>query len=140
MVATVTLVKPINVMANIAACWIRTDVGAKYGTSHTQSSNVVIRIVAVAPKIPASDVVAVVAASDPSDGKYAIASIMFYRLVLQLIKEIGEYLDADAVLQRMLFSLSSQNAFVYIKNEINKITDSIESYYIKVFGHVDFFI
>jgi hypothetical protein len=127
-------------MANIAACWFRTDVGAKYGTSHTQSSNVVIRIVAVAPKIPANDVVAVVAASDPSDGKDAIASIIFYRLVLQLIKERRAFLDADAVLQCMLFSLSSQNAFAYIENEINKITDSIESYYIKVRGHADFFI
>lgn len=138
MVATVTLVKPINVMAKIAACWIRTDVGAKYGTSHTQSSNVVIRIVAVAPKIPASDVVAVVAASD---GKDAIASIMFYRLVLQLIKEIGEHLDADAVLQ--CFSVCRRKTPSHIKNEINTITDSIESYYIpyiKVNGYVDFFI
>ena len=133
MVATVTLVKPINVMANIAACWIRTDVGAKYGTSHTQSSNVVIRIVAVAPKIPASDVEAVVAASD---GKDAIASIMFNRLVLQLIND----LFADAVLQCVCFSVCRNKMPSHIKNEINKITDSIESYYIKVFGHVDFFI
>ena len=130
MVATVTLVKPINVMANIAACWIRTDVGAKYGTSHTQSSNVVIRIVAVAPKIPASDVVAVVAASD---GKDAIASIMFNRLVLQLIND----LFADAVLQCVCFSVCRRKTPSHIKNEINKITDSIESYYIQV---LDFFI
>ena len=134
MVATVTLVKPINVMANIAACWIRTDVGAKYGTSHTQSSNVVIRIVAVAPKIPASDVEAVVAASD---GKDAIASIMFNRLVLQLINEIGEHLFADAVLQCVCFSVCRRKTPSHIKNEINKITDSIESYYIQV---LDFFI
>ena len=133
MVATVTLVKPINVMANIAACWIRTDVGAKYGTSHTQSSNVVIRIVAVAPKIPASDVEAVVAASD---GKDAIASIMFNRLVLQLIND----LFADAVLQCVCFSVCRNKMPSHIKNEINKITDSIESYYIQVYGYVDFFI
>ena len=78
--ATTILVRPISVPAKIVACWIRianddddVDDDPKYGTNQTQSSNVVIRIVAVAPKIPANVVLSEIAVSDTA----AVGFIVF---------------------------------------------------------------